>query len=61
MLFVFIQIEKVVVEYFDSIVSKDYIQVNLNTPLEPMTLLEYIEEWRRKICEQGFGLFLKEI
>jgi len=47
------------VEYFDSVVSKDCIQVNLNTLLEPMTLAEYIEEWRRRIWEQGFGPFLK--
>jgi len=56
---VFIQIKEVVVEYFDIVVSKDGIQVNLNTPLEPMTLPEYIEKWRRRIWEQGFGPFLK--
>jgi len=56
---VFIQIEEGAVKYFDSVVNKDGIQVNLNTPLQPMTLPKYIEEWRRRIWEQRFGPFLK--
>jgi len=56
---VFIQIEEGAVEYFDSVVSKDGLQVNLNTAHMPMTLPDYIEEWRRRIWEQGFGPFLK--
>jgi len=55
----FIQIEDAVVEYFDNVVKKDNLQVNMSTPLEPEFLLEYIEGWRRKIWDQAFGPILK--
>jgi hypothetical protein len=40
-------------------VKKDNIDINMNTPLEPETLPEYLEGWRRKIWDQGFGPALK--
>ena len=53
------QIEEVAVEYFDNVIKKDNININMAAPLEPETLPEYIEGWRRKIREQGFGPVLK--
>jgi len=55
----FIQIEEAAVEYFDNIVKKDNLQVNIANPLEPEFLAEYIEGWRRKIWNQAFGPVLK--
>jgi len=49
----------VAVEYYDNVVQKDNLQVNMNTPLEPELLTEYVEGWRRKIWDQGFGPILK--
>jgi len=47
------------VEYLDNVVKKDSLQVNMKTPLGPEYLLEYIEGWRRRIWNQGFGPILK--
>jgi len=54
-----IQIEEAAVEYFDNVVQKDNLQVNMNIPLESELLPEYVEGWRRKIWDQGFGPILK--
>jgi len=51
----FIQIEDDAMEYFDNIVKKDNVLVNMSTPLEPEFLPEYIKGWRRKIWDQAFG------
>jgi len=53
------QIEDAAVEYFDNVVKKDNLQVNMKTPLELEYLHEYNEGWRRKIWNQGFGPILK--
>jgi len=53
------KIEDVVVEYFDNLVQKDNLELNMKTPLEPEFLPEYIEGWRRKIWDQAFGPILK--
>jgi len=49
----------VAVEYFDNVVQKDNLQVNMETPLYPELLPKYVEGWRRKIWDQGFGPILK--
>jgi len=54
-----IQIEEAAMEYFDNVVQKDNLQVNMKIPHEPKLLLEYVEGWRRKIWDQGFGPILK--
>ncbi len=46
-------------EYFDNVIKKDNININMAAPLEPETLPKYIEGWRRKIWKQGFGHVLK--
>jgi len=56
---VFIQIEEAAVEYFDKVVKKDNLQVDMKTPFEPEVFLEYIKGWRKKIWDQGFGPILK--
>ncbi len=49
-----LHIEDIVVEYFENMVRQDQININMNVPLQPETLVEYIEGWRRKIWDQGF-------
>ena len=51
--------EDAAIEYFDGVVKKDNIDINMHTPLEPESLTEYIEGWRRKIWDHGFGPALK--
>jgi len=47
------------VEYFDNVVQKDNLEVNMGTPFRPELLADYVEGWRRKIWDQGFGPILK--
>jgi len=56
---VLLQIEDAAVEYFDNVVKKDNLPINMETPLEPEYLPDYIEGWRRKIWDHAFGPILK--
>lgn len=40
-------------------VKKDNLNINMNARLEPKTLVEYVERWRRMIWNQAFGPTLK--
>lgn len=53
------QIEDGAVEHFENVAQKDNLHINMAAPLEPETLAEYIEGWRRKIWDTGFGPALK--
>jgi len=55
----FFRIEDAVLEYFKNVVKKNNLEVNMKTLLEPELLHEYIEGWRKKIWDQGFGPILK--
>lgn len=37
------------------VVKKDKIPINMNVPLQPEHLSAYVEGWRRKIWDHGFG------
>ncbi len=54
-----LQIEDAAIEYFENVVRQDQININMNVPLQPETLAEYIEGWRRKIWDQGFMAHLR--
>jgi len=47
------------VEYFDEMVEQDNIIINYNTLQQLKYLVEYIEGWRLKIWDQGFGPYFK--
>ena len=51
--------QNVAVEYFNNVVQKDPFEINMSIRLEPKTLAEYIEGWRRQIWDEGFGPILK--
>jgi hypothetical protein len=42
------------VEYFEGVVKQD-----MNVSQQPETLQEYVEGWRRKIRDHGFGPYFK--
>ena len=44
---------------FEEVVKQDNIIINMNVPLKPETLPEYLEGWRRKIWDQGFLAHLR--
>ncbi len=46
-------------EYFEAVVKQDNIKIDRKVPLQPETLEEYIEGWRKKNWDQGFHLYLK--
>jgi len=47
------------VDYFEGVVREDSINIDMKVPLQPDTLSEYIEGWRRKIWDQGFLAHLR--
>lgn len=57
----FLQIEDGVVDLFEGTVRSDNITIDytVNSPNQPELLVEYIEGWRRKIWDHGFGPYLK--
>ena len=58
MLFI-LQIEDGAVKYFEGVIRQDNIIVNYKVPEQPEYLAEYVEGWRRKIWDQGFGPYFK--
>jgi hypothetical protein len=54
-----VQLEDAAVEYFEAVIKQDNIKIDMKVPLQPETLQEYIEGWRRKIWDQGFHPYLK--
>jgi hypothetical protein len=47
------------VEFFEDVVRKDGLEINMNTEPTAETLAEYIEGWRIKLWDQAFGPTLK--
>jgi len=54
-----IHIEDGAIEYFNIVVKKDQLEINIAALLQQEILPKYIEVGRRKIFYQGFGPILK--
>ncbi len=46
-------------QYFEEVVKQDSIKIDMKVSLQPETLPEYLEGWRRKIWDQGFMAHLR--
>jgi len=54
------KIEDAAVEYFEGVVRDDNIKIDMAVPQQLEYLADYVEEWRKKIWDQGFMAHLKE-
>jgi hypothetical protein len=54
-----LQIEEKAVEYFEDIVRADNINISMDSPLEPLSLSAFIEEWRIRLWDHAFLTYFK--
>jgi hypothetical protein len=47
------------VESFEDIVRADSIRISMDSPLEPLSLIEFIEEWRIRLWDHAFLSYFK--
>ena len=53
------QLEESAVLMFDNVCKRDNILVNMDTPAEPRTLQEYLEDWRMKLWDTAYTSIFK--
>ncbi len=46
-------------ESFEDIVRADSIRISMDSPLEPLSLIEFIEEWRIRLWDHAFLSYFK--
>lgn len=49
-----VQIEDAASDFFEQVVREDNINISMDVPQQPQTLVDYLEGWRMKIWDQGF-------
>jgi len=51
--------EEVGTKMFDNFVKKDQLALNMNSPLEPDSLADYIEDWRIRVWDHAFLVYFR--